>query len=507
MTQRSFYFDDLTEPAQLGRLALRSGVISVASTYGSGVLQIAAAIILARLLTPEDFGLVAIVTVLTSFAPFLIDFGLGDVTTQRSKITQGEISTLFWISSGIGVAIAVAVAVCSPVIAGIYREPRLQSVALYYSITFVLLGMSGQHLSLLRRTMQFAAVAKIQILSALVGLAISIPVAISGYGYWALVLRPIVSALCIAVGAWLACGWRPGLPVVNAEVGSMVRFGMHVLGYSIVASLARAIDRIALGLFYPPREVGFYQTAVVLYENSIFSSLAQLHSVGSTALGKLQSNPAGLRQKYELALSTLAFFVMPAAAILSVTAEDLVVILLGEKWRASGLLLSIIALRGIFHVVQGSHGWLHLSTGRPDRWKNWGIVTAVVQVIAVVAGLPFGANGVAIAFVVAGSLIAFPSVSYAGRPVGISWASMVQCVGRQLLGAIITAAAGWWLQAVALTHLSSLCRIILSASFCITIYLLIVVGLFRLSQPIRVAGGLLLEHLPARALSWFNSRA
>src|SRR5262245_1523106 len=414
LTRNSFYFDDLTEPAGLGRLALRSGVASVASTYGSGVLQIAAAIILARLLTPEDFGLVAIVTVLTSFAPFLIDFGLGDVTTQRSQITQSEVSTLFWISSGIGLAIALVVAACGPVIAEVYREPRLQSIALYYSITFVLLGLSGQHVALLRRTMQFAAVAKIQILSALAGLAISIPLATSGSGYWALVLRPIISALSIAVGSWLACRWRPGLPVFSTEVVSMVRFGMHVLGYSIVAAIARVMDRIALGLIYSPREVGFYQNAMLFYENSIFSMLAQLHSVGSTALGKLQSNPAGLRQKYQLALSTLAFFVMPAAAILSVTAEDLVVILLGEKWRVSGLLLSIIALRGIFHVVQGSQGWLHLATGRPDRWRNWGIVSAIVQMIAVLGGLPFGTTGVAIAFVVAGSLIAFPSISYAG---------------------------------------------------------------------------------------------
>src|SRR5262249_40780855 len=102
-------------------------------------------------------------------------------------------------------------------------------------------------------------------------------------------------------------------------------------------------------------------------------------------------------KKYEAALSALAFFVMPTAAILSVTAEDLTVILLGEKWRAAGLLLSIIALRGIFQVVEGSQGWLHLSTGRADRWRNWGIVSVVVQVVAVLGGLPFGATGVAVA--------------------------------------------------------------------------------------------------------------
>jgi PST family polysaccharide transporter len=246
------------------------------------------------------------------------------------------------------------------------------------------------------------------------------------------------------------------------------------------------VDRLGLGLFYRPDQVGYYQNAITLYENSIFSVLAQLHTVGSAALSKLQSNPAALRQKYEAALSALAFFVMPTAAILSVTGEDVTVILLGEKWRAAGSLLSIIALRGIFQVIEGSQGWLHLSIGRADRWRNWGIVTAAVQVVAVLGGLPFGAKGVAIATVISSVLIAVPSVTYAGRPIGIGTALVIRSVGPQLIGVISTAAGGWWLQTTALADCSSFVRILLSASFCACVYLIIVVGLFRLTEPIKV---------------------
>src|SRR5215510_8196465 len=168
------YFEDHKESRDLGRLALRGGAVSVAMLYGNGVLQVAAAIVLARLLTPEDFGLVAIVTVLTSFAPLLIDFGLGDATAQKSKITRSQVSSLFWLSSGIGLAIAVIVAACSPLIAWIYREPRLETIALYSAITFVLFGVANQHLALLRRTMQFAEIAKIQILSTSIAGAVAV---------------------------------------------------------------------------------------------------------------------------------------------------------------------------------------------------------------------------------------------------------------------------------------------------------------------------------------------
>jgi PST family polysaccharide transporter len=442
--------------------------------------------------------LVAIVTVLTSFAPLLIDFGLGDATTLRSRITQGQVSSLFWLSSGIGLTVAVVATACSPLIAWLYREPRLEPIALCAAITFVLLGVSNQHLALLRRTMQFGRIAKIQVLGTLVGIAIAVVIAICGYGYWALVLRPITSSFCVAFGAWLACRWRPGSPVFDNEVKSMVRFGLHVVGFSVTYTLARAVDRIALGLFYRADQVGYYQNAITLYDNSIFSALIQMHSVGSAALSKLQSNPAALREKYESALSALAFFVMPLSAILSVTAEDLTVILLGEKWRATGSLLSIIALRGILHVVEGSQGWLHLSIGRADRWRNWGIVSLVVQVVAVLGGLPFGATGVAVAVVIASVLLAVPSISYAGRPIGVGAALVIRAVGPQLIGAISIVAAGWCLQMTILIGYSSFIRILLLGTFCTSFYLAMVVGLFRLTEPIKVAGSVVQDLLRSR---------
>ena len=383
------YFEDHEESSDLGRRALRGGIVSVARQYGIGVLQIVAAIVLARLLAPEDFGLVTIVTVLTSFAPLLIDFGLGDATAQRKRITPDQISSLFWLSSGIGLAITLVLAACSPLIAVIYHEPKLEPIALCTSVIFVLWGLSGQHLALLRRTMQFAAIAKLQLLGTLAGIVVAIGAAMYGYGYWALVLRPIVNALFVVCGSWMVCKWRPGFPVFDSNVKSMIRFGLHVVGFSVTYTVSRSVDRIALGLFYQPAQVGYYQNAMTLFEYSISMTLGQVHTVGSAALSKLQSNPAALRQKFQMALSTLAFYIMPMAAILSVTAKDVTGILLGQKWHAAGVLLSVIALRGIFSVIESAQGWLHLSIGRADRWKNWGFISLGVMTVAAAAGLAF----------------------------------------------------------------------------------------------------------------------
>ena len=482
------YFEAHKAPEQstgAGPHALRGGAISVTMQYGNAVLQIVSAIVLARLLTPEDFGLVAIIIILTSFAPSLIDFGLGDAGVQRIKITQGQVSSLFWLSTGIGLSIAVVLAACSPLIAWMFREPRLEAIAIYSSPTFILYGLFTQHLALLRRKTQFAVISKVVILGSLAGFAAALVAAFCGYGYWALVVRPIANALIVAIGAWYVCSWRPGFPVFDHEVTSMVRFGWHVVSFLFLNCIARVLDRIALGFFYSIEVVGYFQNAVSLYDN-FFAALGPLHNVASTALSKLQTNPTALRQEYEAALSLLSFFVMPAAAILSVTGKDLTTLLLGEKWRAAGVLLSILALRGIPQVVEWSQGWIHVAIGRADRWRNWGIVTFAVHLVAVLAGLPFGPAGIAAAIVIASFLFAIPSVSYAGRPIGIDAAFVIRATGRQLIGAVMTAAGGWWAQATVLAGFPGVIRIILSAGICIIINLVIVVGLFRLVQPISV---------------------
>ncbi|MFT4115714.1 lipopolysaccharide biosynthesis protein [Bradyrhizobium sp.] len=492
------YFDDHKIVQDLGRRALRGGIVSLVMQYGNGALQLFGAVILARLLVPEDFGLVAIFIVVTSFAPMLIDFGLGEATAQRSRITPGQISSLFWFSAASGLVVALATAACSPLIASIFHDPRLEAITLCASITFALLGLSSQHMALLRRTMQFGAIARIQVSSTFVGVLVAILMARYGYGYWALVLRPIATALCVVIGSWTLCHWKPRRPVFDGEVKSMMRFGLHVVGFSVAYSMAKAVDRIGLGLFYRPDVVGYYQNATVLYEYSILLVISQAQAVGTPSLSKLRSDPAALRQKYEAALSVLAFFLMPTAAILSVTAQDVTVLLLGEKWHVAGALLSIVAVRGIFQVIEGSQAWLHLSLGRPDRWQNWGVVTLGFQLAAVVAGLPFGPTGVAAATVIVSLLIAVPSITYAGDAIGIDAALVMRAVGPQLIGSIAVLVAGWGLQTVFLSDYHILVRISFSVAFCSLLYLFIVAGVFRLTEPIRLVGSVAKDLLKAR---------
>src|SRR4029079_10551884 len=152
---------------------------------------------------------------------------------------------------------------------------------------------------------------------------------------------------------------------------------------------------------------------------NMLSLFTQLHDVAVSSLSKLRNNVDDLKRSWATALSALRFYSSLAFAGLAVTGQDFVVILLGEKWAPTGPLLCIFAVRGIAHVVERSLGWLDVSAGRPDRWMRWGFFSAIFQLVAVFAGLPFGLVGVATAHAIATFCLFLPALVYAGRPLGI----------------------------------------------------------------------------------------
>jgi len=185
-----------------------------------------------------------------------------------------------------------------------------------------------------------------------------------------------------------------------------------------------------------------------------------------------------------------------------VTAPDVVVLLLGQKWAVAGPLLSIFAFRGIAHVVERTLGWLHVAAGRSDRWLRWGVGSSVIQLAALACGLPFGLRGVAIAYTASTYILFVPAISYAGRPFGIGAASVMKTVGPQLAGSLTLAIAGFWIRDTFLTGDSSLVRILILAIACTVVYLLVVIGLFRITRPLRIAWSAVGAFTPAVFSRW-----
>jgi PST family polysaccharide transporter len=453
---------------------------------------------LARLLSPEDYGLVAMVTALTGFGPALVDLGTRDAVVRQVGLVEAEVSALFWLTVGVGCAFALAMSAGSPLIATFYHEARLIPVGFVLSLTFVALALGAQHQALLRRALMFRELAIIDIAANALSASGAIVMAYCGLGYWALVARPVALSSLAAAGSWWYCGWLPGKPVLTSAVRQMVKFGLNLSGFCLTDFVARNADRVAVGRGLGARTLGFYQNALFVYDNLLDVLVFPLHQVAVSGLSKLQHDLAELRRAWAKALSTVAFYAMPAFGMLAVTSGDLIVFLLGAKWATAGALLSVLALRGVAHSAERTIGWLHVAGGRADRWLRWGVLAAGVQLLALFCGLPFGPFGIVWAHVISMHLLFVPALMYAGRPLGIGGRDVIAAVGAPFTGTLVVTALGFALRARLLDGPSAIERMAILGPAYLAMYLVVVVGLFRVTAPLRVCTSLLRDLMPGQ---------
>jgi PST family polysaccharide transporter len=281
-------------------------------------------------------------------------------------------------------------------------------------------------------------------------------------------------------------------------VKDMLKFGLNTTGFSMTDFAGRSSDRVAIGYRGGPSALGYYQNAMFVYDNLIDVLVGPLHAVAVAGLSKVRDDASELKRLWGKALSTLVFYSMPAFGILAVTSRDLIVIVLGAKWASAGVLLSILALRGIPHSVERTLGWLHVTAGHADRWARWGVLAMCAQLLALLAGLPFGTRGVVIAYVICMFILFIPAIAYAGRPLNIGAADVVRVVWRPLVGSLAAAAVGFALRYTLLANTTGLLRISGLTAAYLVVYLGLVVGFFRLRTPIGVSLHLVRDFLPER---------
>jgi PST family polysaccharide transporter len=446
--------------------------------------------------TPEDYGLVAMVTAVTGFAPSLVDLGTRDAVLQRIGITEGELSALFWLTVSVGVLLALVICAGSPLIAAFYDEPRLTGIVLVSSVTFVAAALTAQHQSLLRRAVMFRELATIESVANVVSVTIAIVMGYVGFGYWALAVRPVAMYCLTGAGTWWYCSWLPGKPVVTSGVREMIRFGLSLSGFMLTDFVGRNSDRVMVGRGLGASPLGYYQNALFVYENILGVLVFPLHEVAVANLSKLHEDRERFRRSWTKALSTVVFWTMPVFGILAITSDDLIVLLLGQRWAMAGGLLSVLALRGIPHCAERTLGWLHAAAGRTDRWLKWGMLSTCVQLVALLCGLQFGVFGVVSALVVSTYVLFVPALVYAGHPFGIRSRDVVLAIGAQFAGALVSAGVGFGFRFWLLTGVWTIERVAVLVLLYVATYLVVVVGLFRVTIPLRVAVSLVKDIVP-----------
>jgi PST family polysaccharide transporter len=395
--KRFFETDHLT--ADLKRRSVRGGVAALGAQGGKLLLQLGATVVLARLLTPRDYGIFGMALVVTGFLQLFHDMGLSLVTIQREKITHSEVTALFWLNAAMGLFIALGALALAPLVAWFFDEPRLGPVVAALALAFLLGGVSVQHQALLRRQMRFGRIALLETAALLLGTTAGIGAAASGLRYWSLVVMQLVTSGTALFLSLLLCPWLPGRPRRGADVKGLLRFGAHLMGFSVVTYLGRSVDAALLGWRWGATPVGLFGNARRLMQLPLTQLNAPVTQVALPALSRIAHDPERYRAAYLRLLDKLLLLAMPGVACLIAMADWFVALLLGPQWAESGRLFAILGIAALVEPVCGTVGWLLVSQGRSREMLLAGACDAALRFGLVAIALPWGAMGVAVAVV------------------------------------------------------------------------------------------------------------
>jgi PST family polysaccharide transporter len=439
----------------LRRRSLRGGAIAFGAQGLKFVIQFGAVVVLARLLPPEAFGLIAMVAALNTVLDLIKEFGLSAATIQKPDITHGQVSGLFWVNAAIGAAISVTLYLAAPAIARFYDQPALLDVTRWLALGFVLSGLTIQHWALLRRQMRFGAVAALETGAELVGLALGVGLAVAGAGYWALVAQRLVGPVLILIGCWSLCGWRPSWPARQAGLGGLIGFGLAVTGCNLSIALARSIDQILVGWLWGPSVLGLYERSVKLLLMPISNISAPLYAVGMPTLSLISDQRERYRAAFNRLVENLAMVTMPAGALIAVAADWLVVTLFGPQWHAAAPLVAFFGLAVAYQPVMSALGLVYLTRNRPRELLRAAVVDSGLAILLILAGLPFGVVGVAACYALGGLVLRAPlSIWFACRNGDIRsrdlYAAMLpaSCAALAVIGSVGSLRRAAWLDAL-----------------------------------------------------------
>jgi PST family polysaccharide transporter len=403
----------------LKRDARRASVTNLAGRGIDLLFQFGVLIVLARFITPADFGVFVMATSFLWVTITFSDLGLGTAVLQQHELTEGHASAVFQINLATGLAFALLFVVASPLFGLFYHDPRVTHVAAVLSLAFIFSGLTAVQLALLRRALKFGVLLRAQIIASVVSSAAAVILALIGAGYWALTVRALADPLIFSFLAWSSSGWLPGRAKWDQTTKTLLRYGGHNLGFTLLSSVGRQIDSILVGWRFGSVELGSYALASRLFYLPLVHAAWPLGYVMIPALSRLRDDPDRLRRWYSKLLRMVTFIALPPMCSLAICADDVVYLVAGPQWTKAAEILRVLGPVGALQVGTATIDWLMLSQGQARRSFVWEAVRTTICLACVVVGLPWGATGVAAGLAAATILLFPPSFAYAAKGTSI----------------------------------------------------------------------------------------
>ncbi|RUX62327.1 lipopolysaccharide biosynthesis protein [Mesorhizobium sp. M7A.F.Ca.US.014.04.1.1] len=475
------------EPRNLKREAIQSGVARMVSQGVNLILRVGYIAILARLLSPDDFGLVAMVVALTGIFDVFTTAGLSSATIQKHEISFDQVSALFWINILVGVFLALLCAASAYTISAFYHEPRLLRIAIAVAPAFLLNAAGVQHAALIERDLRYVTLSAIETGALCVGILSGVLLALRGYGYWALIAPTLISPAINSLGCWIATGWIPGWPRRGANIRSLLHFGGIVTLNNLVVYIGYNVEKVLLGRLWGAASLGLYTRAFQLIGIPTATINSAVGAVLFSALSRMQHDPARLRNFYLKGYSIVIAVTVPITMFSFLFAHEIITVVLGSQWTGAATIFRLLTPTILVFGIINPTYWLLISTGKQKRSLYLAFAIAPLVITSYCAGISFGPEGVALSYSTALVLWLYPHLVWSLHGTPVSVGDLLRTIMRPWMAGIVASVGALAVQRYLGPEVPSLLRLAAGGLVLMSIYafvLLFVLGQLKLFQDV-----------------------
>lgn len=408
-------------------------------------LQFVFSIVMARLLTPADFGVMAIMMMINGVAVCLIDSGFGQALIHRKNVTQAETTAVYYFGVGISVVMMVGLFVAAPWIAEFFRMPILDPVAKVLSIDFLIRSLGGVQSAMLTKDLKFKELTKISMASAIISSVLGIAMAFAGWGVWSLVVYALCTSLVSRAGFWLYSSWRPLGKFHFAPLKPLYKFGVFIFLSGLLETIFSRINTLLIGRVYSAADLGLYSRAesTQMMPQNFFAGV--FNKVAFPLLATISTEPERLKAAFRKSVRLAFYLQIPAMAGLLVAADSIVRGLFGAQWVASVPFLHIFALVGLFWLPRTMNLSVLKAAGKSKEVFQTELFQKIAFVVVALATVRVGILAMVIGLAVVNAITYFLTARIAGRGVGYGGFQQVWDSRKAIIAVCIMAPLVWLL--------------------------------------------------------------
>lgn len=390
---------------KLREQALKGLVWSSIDKWGAKIFALLVFVILARLLEPEAFGLIAISSVFVQLINVLVDQGFSDAIVQREKVEKEHLDTAFWSSIVLSIVLFLLIFFSSGIIADLMGEIELSSVLKVLSLAIIVRAFSSVQIALFRRDLKFKILSIRSLASVFIGGIVGIFMAYMGYGVWSIVGQQLISKLTELLVLWLASDWRPSLCFSIPHFKELFSFGVNILFTNLLNFGNRNVDDLLIGYFLGSTALGYYTVAYNILK-ALTDMIASVgYQVAFPTFSKIQKQPEKIRQAFYEVTEIASFVSFPIFIGVAAVASNLIPVVFGDQWDSSIPVMQVLALIGVLHTLYYFNNSVILALGKSSWRLGINLVNVICNIFAFIIAVQWGIFAVAVAYVLRGYVL------------------------------------------------------------------------------------------------------